>query len=89
MSEIKDGGPAFPVVDYKQPDGKGNHIMTIRGGMSLRDYFAAKALPAIYTEAMRAAMEGSGLFQYDDWRVGLALDAYMMADAMLKAREQQ
>lgn len=56
--------------------------------MTLRDYFAAKALPAIYSEAM-AEYETTGLFSYPDWRTGLALDAYEMADAMLKARGEQ
>ena len=52
----------------------------------LRDYFAAKVLPSIYEVAMIEASD-SGLLQHDDWRVGLALDAYAMADAMMKARQ--
>jgi len=52
----------------------------------MRDYFAAKVLPVIYDVAMREAEQGSGLFEDDQWRVGLALDAYMMADALLNAR---
>lgn len=84
MSNRKDGGPAFPVP--LQP-GQGWQGMAPCDGMTLRDYFAAKALPAVYATAMEEAKEGSGLFQHDDWRVGLALDAYMMADAMIKARE--
>jgi hypothetical protein len=66
------GGPAFP--GYGKP------------GMTLRDYFAAKAM--------------QGLISCPDWResagedVGMdasdytASAAYMMADAMLKARER-
>jgi hypothetical protein len=38
------GGSAFPEVSYKKPDGHGAHIMTVSGGMSLRDYFAAKVM---------------------------------------------
>jgi len=73
------GGYAFP------------HIMEhlhepVTAGMTLRDYFAAKAM--------------QGLISCPDWRenagdeVGMdasdftALAAYMMADAMLKARGQ-
>ena len=56
-------------------------------GMTLRDYFAAKALPSVYDSAIVDASQGSGLFSDPDWRIGLALDAYAMADAMLKARE--
>ena len=80
MSENKDnGGPAFPFVDSASPH---EHQ-----GMSLRDYFAIKSLPAIYSNAMKEANEGSGLFSEPDWRIGLALDSYKMADAMLEARK--
>ena len=58
-----DGGAAFPVA----------HSYLIQSGMSLRDYFAAKA--------MQALAQGN----YFDVT---ARQAYMMADAMLKAREQ-
>ena len=68
------GGPAFPV-----PDGASD-----MPGMTLRDYFAANAM--------------QGLISCPDWREGAGEDvgmdasdytasvAYMMADAMLKAR---
>ena len=53
-------------------------------GMSLRDYFAAKALPACYAEyCVHANTHG----YEEDWKMGVALDSYAMADAMLKARE--
>lgn len=84
MSTIKDGGPAFPVPYSNEADGP--TIMPTHG-MSLRDAFAFAALPCVYTTAMAEAAEGSGLFSYPEWRDGLALDAYLMADAMLKARE--
>lgn len=76
MNKDDNGGPAFPAET--------NNRYYV--GMSLRDYFAAKAIPSIYMVAMKEAAEGSGLFQHDDWRSGLALDAYAMADAMLKVR---
>lgn len=88
MSKINNGGTAFPAVKIVAGDNYNSPKQYHMPGMSLRDYFAAKALPAVYATAMEEAKEGSGLFQYDDWRVGLALHAYMMADAMLKAREQ-
>lgn len=53
-------------------------------GMTLRDYFAAKVLPAVYAEAVRE-MNISG-YPDEHWRIGIALDAYAMADAMLGAR---
>lgn len=47
MSEIKNGGPAFPFVEPNEP-------CSVALGMSLRDYFAAKwmqgwiACPNVY-----------------------------------------
>jgi len=64
------GGPAFP---YEERNGDGLPVRDYFG-MTLRDYFAAKA------------MEGklsAGATGYDD----IALHAYKYADAMLKARE--
>jgi hypothetical protein len=71
MSEIKDGGPAFPVTrdDMAQNDAW--------GGMTLRDYFAAKAMQGIIigNRADESALT-----------IGAAKDAYAVADAMLRAR---
>lgn len=54
--------------------------------MTLRDYFAAKAMPAVYSEYCSSA-EKVG---FDEgWRNGVAMDAYAMADAMLAARGQE
>jgi hypothetical protein len=64
------GGSAFP-----NEGGPGN--LWNDKGMTLRDYFAAKAMQAYLPDAMEHnATEGE-----------LALMAYKMADAMLKARE--
>lgn len=84
MNKDETGGPAFPGPDVYHPNGE---IEFGPPGMTLRDNFAAKILPDIYTCAMREAAEGSGLFTNSEWRIGLALDAYKMADAMLLARE--
>jgi hypothetical protein len=55
-------------------------------GMTLRDYFAAKALPAVYTEYVRRA----AAFGWDgDWQDAIAQDAYKMADAMLAERKMK
>ncbi len=64
------GGPAFPVPPNTWYD---------KQGMTLRDYFAAKA--------MQAHMVGRGEFADSNKRT-IAECAYDMADAMLKAREQ-
>mgnify|MGYP001765215435 CR=1 FL=1 len=68
--------PAFPVVD---PDGP-THT-----GMTLRDYFAAKALPAV----IAAVPNGTGLgVSHPKNTLGVARVAYALADAMLKARDE-
>ena len=69
------GGPAFPGTQYAngvQPTG-------FSQGMTLRDYFAAKAMEASIGDANRPPA-----YTYAD----KAKYAYEMADAMLKAREQ-
>ena len=64
--------PAFPLV---AEDDSG---MMINMGMSLRDYFAAKAMQAIVSKEV----------SHVSWVDEYAKNAYKMADAMLKAREQ-
>ncbi len=66
------GGPAFPINANDSAD------RCIYTGMTLRDYFAAKALQGMLAE------NGGGAYANDD----VAEWAYLMADAMLKAREQ-
>ena len=71
MSEkIETGGPAFPchpeIIPQKERD---------FAGMTLRDYFAAKA--------MQGFLAAEYAYRPDGW----AKEAYEMADAMLKARE--
>jgi len=66
---INDGGPAFPGMTYISQDGKKNPE-----GMTLRDYFAAAALPQVDQRS-----HGNP----DD----VARECYQLADAMLKARE--
>jgi hypothetical protein len=67
MSNTDSGGPAFPTT---MPS----------NGMSLRDYFAAKAMQG-YAQYSAA----NSKFVFSDEQ--LAKDAYLIADAMLKARE--
>ena len=78
MNKINTGGPAYPAPTTKP-------LENYYPGMTLRDYFAAKAM--------------QGLISCPDWRENVgeeegidasdctARAAYMMADAMLKARE--
>ena len=72
---ISDGGPAFPNVT----EGAGGRWTEWDKGMSLRDYFAAAALPGVVSAIMQ--FEGHG------WSAtSFANEAYQIADAMLKAR---
>ena len=70
MSNTNTGGPAFPTKNYQtiQPLADG-----YSEGMTLRDYFAAKAMNAFLSR-------DGGTLEKD------AEAAYKMADAMLKAR---
>ena len=51
--------------------------------LSLRDYFAAKAMPSLIENFLTKDLH---LEDPMDWMEGLSWDAYLMADAMLKAR---
>lgn len=64
---MKDDGPAFPLD---------RDVVNV--GMTLRDYFAAKAMQGMYA----AHKFPSGII------IDTAKEAYEMADAMLKAREK-
>jgi hypothetical protein len=78
----KDGGPAFarPIGEYKEV-GAGRWS-DAQAGMSLRDYFAAKAMQAILGgQGIRAAI-GEGSASIDE----VCAASYRTADAMLKAR---
>ena len=68
------GGPAFPTEVVTTNDG------WIHSGMTLRDYFAAKAMQGLIHHF------DFGTFRDDPMRV--AWWAYDAADAMMKAREQ-
>ena len=70
------GGPAFPTQYYQDSLTK---TIIPNEGMTLRDYFAAKAMEASIGDATRPPA-----YTYAD----KAKYAYEMADAMLKAREQ-
>lgn len=79
-TQSRDGGPAFPVTNHPSE-------LVESTGMSLRDYFAAKAMPSAIAHelAIRGAQIAPGEFRYDS----VAKAAYAMADAMLKARENK
>ena len=69
------GGPAFPQVELDRVTGNpcDQHF-----GMTLRDYFAAKAMQALIYRP-----------ESEYWTTEeIAIDAYSYADEMLKEREQ-
>lgn len=63
MNKIETGGPAFPCWEGNETE-----------GMTLRDYFAAKALANLYTHTENSPDKAA------EW-------AYQVADAMLEARK--
>lgn len=79
MTDKNTGGPAFPrphsqrYVDeqYRAQD-----------GMTLRDYFAAKAMQAMITTSADPCMDGLDGFEFHT-----ASAAYRIADAMLEASQ--
>jgi hypothetical protein len=84
MSAINDGGAAFPVIPPYAPEGQSAAGYPYPdAGMTLRDYFAAKAMQQAFGELMRLPKDSRPL-SADMPRV--ADLAYLMADAMLAAR---
>ncbi len=77
MTTKTDGGLAFPVWEL---NGNGQPEMT-EFGMTLRDYFAAKAMQGL----LAAQIHG---FNDRPANGPFASMAYEMADAMLRARTQ-
>lgn len=72
------GGPAFPTGTYEY-DGTGNVLPYQDCGMSLRDYFAAKAMVGwLSTWEFDESVHGASLAEF----------CYRIADAMLAERER-
>jgi hypothetical protein len=71
---------AFPEVNYVQPGQGGTSIMTVSGGMDLRDYFASHAMQTIL---MQNNIDSYGM----DFNK-IAKQSYHMADAMMEVRNK-
>jgi hypothetical protein len=69
--------PAFPTTKPLDSWGDPNQ------GMTLRDYFAAKAMQTLLGSEYTSQ---HGL--HEGWMYAMAHESYMVADAMLKARGQ-
>lgn len=82
---INDGGSAFPlphqILDANDPLFKWGSK-----GMSLRDYFAAKALQSLTVEYFRF---NGACFGHEHLYKNLPEHAYQMADAMLAAKGRE
>ncbi len=74
-TQINDGGPAFP--HFKIDPYSSKVEICPQGGMTLRDYFAAKALDALISLPQTKGTET----EFAEW-------AYAYADAMLAARKE-
>jgi hypothetical protein len=91
--QINVGRPAFPIPR----DGHSHTVFESGyGGMPLRDYFAAKAMAALIAEPVNEGRSSTAWHWTDQLRMHtqmsgpdiIAHAAYMMADAMLKARRE-
>ena len=74
MSNTNTGGPAFPTPTHNLQN----------DGMTLRDYFAAKAMQGMLADPDTARTVQKARRKLDE---AVADMAYMFADAMLKARQ--
>ena len=84
MSATDNGGPAFPVAEVFD-ERRGLITQYASDGMTLRDYFAAKAMQTLLAmppAEFRGHLPGEKVGQL------ISRKAYSMADFMLKARAQ-
>jgi len=76
---IKDGGAAFSCFEASP-----NGYMRIGGGLSIRDYFAGQAMAGM----LACPNDKPSVVLNQDHDTGrLAMCAYSIADAMIRARE--
>jgi hypothetical protein len=83
MSSLKNGGPAFPRAGHEWSEGSWV-AAPVEDGMTLRDYFAAKAMQGLLAnpKMSEVILKEGGAF--GGW---IEHSAYSWADAMLKARK--
>ncbi|WP_313140204.1 hypothetical protein [Leclercia sp.] len=82
MSKQDNGGRAFPGFDYY----RSKPLPADAQGMTLRDYFAAKAMQSIVS-APKEMAELIDLLGAETAYAKASETAYVIADAMLRARE--
>lgn len=87
MSEQNTGGPAFPCMPPQDmASGSATGYPYPDPGMTLRDYFAAKAMQTLIACVWERCGDCNHFID-SDRRVSLHLRAYEHADTMLKARQ--
>lgn len=88
--KTNDGGPAFPLhPDVLDVDG--NAAVKWISGMSLRDWFAGQVIAGWFAsdEGLRTAARLPSYAESAEYDLDyIARQAFKLADAMLKAREQ-
>ncbi len=77
MSDI----PAFPIKDFPYQE--------THDGLSMRDYFAARAMQEHIKQAydLQESCSGDNDFSFQHTMLVLTKESYKWADAMMKARE--
>ena len=82
MSDKKDdGGPAFPVIHEVPPQPGQEKAISVNSGITMRDYFAAKAVQSLMSHEIYRTENDETFAQAH------ARQAYEYADAMLAARK--
>lgn len=71
--------PDYSIAHPSPPAPTWKYLMPVQPSIDLRDWFAGMAMQALLPDVSNPPDE--------HWKYGVALDAYAMADAMLKARE--
>ena len=89
MGTINHGGPAFPQHGWTK-DPEVLERMQANAGMTLRDYFAARAMAAMVgnTVCMDHIHDATEHVDFPQAMALLAKCAYLHADAMLAERER-
>ena len=89
MNQTNNGGSAFPIADpfLLRPLNE-TEMKRLASGMSLRDYFAAKALIGLLAESVVQGYSATAFHLTKDENIvdTYAISAYKFADAMLAAR---
>lgn len=97
LDDLKEhGGPAFPTHrlqwDYGSEE---RELATKHSGMTLRDYFAAKAMQGMLAvpDDQRYGDRADKTLSIEQWQqwcvTGVVEHAYRVADAMIRARGSQ